>query len=144
MPTLHGRARTLYDAMWGEDEYERWISASVQHTFVVKPDPQPPYSHKPYHDIESFFWVFFWTLLCTAPKDAPDKERTSPSFVQSYDMIATHGVGLDTRNTFEKHFSWEEGCLHSGILYRFDLSGACLKIYKFPTTDSDESIRKVG
>lgn len=67
-PELNGRAAGLYENAYGPELVHRYPRL-VNDSETYRDDPDfSEYKHAPYHDVESFFWVLFYTLIRAWPE----------------------------------------------------------------------------
>jgi hypothetical protein len=119
MPQLHGNALELYERTWSEEYYVGWDDAVKGPEIIIRAkhfQNPPAFRHMPYHDVESFFWVLFWTLIRSAPSGASDLEIDDSDFVDAYTMISKHQVGstMDCRQHWDINEQETSG-LHTGL-----------------------------
>ncbi|THH06214.1 hypothetical protein EW145_g4231, partial [Phellinidium pouzarii] len=67
-PVLTGESKRLYAQAYGQETYDKYIKAVSESEMVKDPASPPQYRHRPYHDVESFFWVLVYELLIAWPE----------------------------------------------------------------------------
>ena len=119
MPQLHDSALEFYKRAWSEEYYVSWEDAIKGPEIIIKAERfqnPPAFRHMPYHDVESFFWVLFWTLIRSAPSGVSDLEIDDEDFVETYEMISKHQLGNSTDH--RRHWDINEqrtSGLHTGL-----------------------------
>ncbi|THH07916.1 hypothetical protein EW145_g3053 [Phellinidium pouzarii] len=80
-PVLTGEAERLYVQAYGQETYDKYLKAVNESEMVKDADTTPPqYRHRPYHDVESFLWVFVYELLVAWPEGSEGANLLIHSF----------------------------------------------------------------
>ena len=116
MPQLDGQALELYQQAWGSEFYSMWTDAVKGPQFIRDVEDEPVFTHLPYHDMESVFWVIYWSLLRAVPTESKDFEEGMeyPTFQGAFKIITTHGAGMSDLRDLLSHSPWADH-LHSGL-----------------------------
>ena len=92
MPKLSDKAQEAYIKAYGKDTYDAYndVGQDMFHGGRVQEDPRP-YSHRPDHDVESFFWLLTYALILAQPLlDAP--EEFSGDFIDVWTIFEGHSI----------------------------------------------------
>ncbi len=71
MPTLSGRAKVLHEKAYTEETYQKYCDTSDTFHGCDEREPfvlAPAFCHRPDHDVESIYWVLFYTLIRALPR----------------------------------------------------------------------------
>ncbi|RDX52545.1 hypothetical protein OH76DRAFT_1377341 [Lentinus brumalis] len=97
MPTLTPAAERLYVKAYGQQRYDKFAekNASTCHGAIPplkRPNPPPPFVHRPCHDAESIFWTMFAALLLAQPANAERESHASALVATLWKTLYGHQI----------------------------------------------------
>jgi hypothetical protein len=116
MPQLEGRALLLYQQVWSPEFYSMWTNAVKGPKYLDNFENVSTFTHLPYHDMESVFWVIYWSLLRAVPTKSKDFEEgvEHSAFQEAFKIITTHGSGMSDLRGALSGSPWGDH-LHSAL-----------------------------
>jgi hypothetical protein len=122
MPTLQGKAKTLYLKAYGQAAYDSFTDkGGTFHGGTSTGVIQESFLHRPRHDIESVFWTLLSSLLRVSPKDAAPETNTPGDLSIALKHLDTHVIHShepDNRGTL---LTWTqtafENALHPNLAF---------------------------
>ncbi len=97
MPTLTPAAERLYVKAYGQQRYDKFAEKNplTCHGAIPprkRPNPIPPFAHRPCHDAESIFWTMFAALLLAQPANAEREPHASERVASLWAKLYDHQI----------------------------------------------------